>query len=251
MRIAIAGGTGTVGAHIVRSAESAGHEAVVLSRAAGVDLVTGAGLDLGGIDAVIDATGPSTRRTPEVIAFFESVTANLLRAEREAGVGHHVALSIVGAARIDDGYYAGKAAQERALQTGDPAGAVPWSILRTTQFFDFAEQAAVPVGRLLIVPKVRSRPVAAASVAARLVEIAAGEPVGIASDLAGPEELRIAELLRAILAARGESRRVLEVPLPGRFGKGLRDGTILPGDRARIDSVSAAEWIAGYGTARG
>ncbi len=240
MRITVAGGTGVVGAHVVRLAEAAGHEVSVLSRGRGVDLVTGSGLELRGIDAVVDATGPSTRSTPAVIEFFETVTANLLRAERDANVPHHIALSIVGAARVDDGYYAGKAAQERAVERG----AVPWTILRTTQFFDFAEQVSAPFGPWLVVPKVRSRPVAAESVAARLVRIAETGPEGDAADFAGPEEMRIADLLRAILSTRGASRRVIEVPVPGGFGRALRDGSILPGPEADLDTVTAAEWLA-------
>lgn len=239
MRIAIAGGTGTVGAHAVRLAEEAGHEAIVLSRGSGMDLVSGRGLDLTGVDAVIDASGASTTSASKAIDFFEAVTATLHRAEREAGIGHHVALSIVGAAAAPHGYYAGKAAQERAVA----AGPVPWTILRATQFFEFAEQVAVPLAAWRIVPAMRSQPVAAASVAARLVRLAEQGPAGDAPELAGPREMRIAELLRAVSAARGRPTRVVELPLPGGFGRALRDGAVLPGPDAQLDAVTVEEWL--------
>ena len=241
MRIAIAGGTGTVGALCARAAEAAGHDVVVLARRTGVDLATGRGLDLAGVDAVIDASGTSTTSAARARAFFEAVTGQLHRAERAAGVRHHVALSIVGAAAAPHGYYAGKAAQERAVAEG----AVPWTILRATQFFEFAEQVALRAGPWRAVPAMRTRPLAAASVARRLVRLAEGDPAGDARDLAGPREMRLAELLRAVLAARSERRRVLELPLPGAFGRALRSGAALPGPDADLDPVTLEEWLGG------
>lgn len=240
MRIAIAGGTGVVGSRVVRLAEEAGHETLVLSRSRGVDLAAGSGLDLRGVDAVVDASGPATTSAAKSRTFFEAVTRGLLRAEADAGVAHHIALSIVGAAGIARGYYAGKALQEQVIA----ASGRPWTILRTTQFFEFAEQNAMALGPWRILPRMRSRPLAAETVAERLLEIAEGPPLGNAPDLAGPDEIAMAELLREILRARGERPRVLEVPLPGGFGRALRDGSILPGPEAEIRGPSAAEWIA-------
>lgn len=238
MRIAVAGGTGVVGTHIVRFAQEAGHEVVVLARSEGVDLTTGEGLDLTGVDAVIDASGPSSPKS--AVEFFEAVTRNLLRAEADAGVQHHVALSIVGAASHPHGYYAGKARQEQLVM----ASAVPHTILRTTQFFEFAEQTAIALGPLVLTAVMRSQPVAAESVARRLVEIAAGEPLGIAPDLAGPDELRMVDLTRMALETHGQRKAVIAVPVPGAFGRALRDGGILPGPDAEIDTVSYEDWLA-------
>lgn len=240
MRIAVAGGTGVVGAHIVRVAEAAGHEVRALARSRGVDLLSGEGLDLSGVDAVIDASGPSTISAPRSVAFFRAATARLQAAERAAGVRHHLALSIVGAAGAPHGYYAGKAAQERLVAGGD----VPWSILRATQFFEFAEQKAVRLGPWDALPVMPSQPIAALTVAERLVELAAGEPVGDARDLAGPERIGIAEVARTVLAARGDGHRVVEVPLPGAFGRALREGAALPGPDAMVAGPSLAEWLA-------
>lgn len=240
MRIAIAGGTGTVGRHLVRQVAAAGHEATVLARSQGVDLVTGKGLDLAGVDAVIDASGPRAASAAKSTALFTAVTTNLLAAERAVGVSHHLALSIVGAAHADQGYYAGKAAQERTVSQGD----VPWTVLRTTQFFEFAEQNAVSAGPWLLMPRLRCQPVAAATVAERLVELVEAGPSGDAADLAGPDELCMADVLRACQERRPHRRRVIEFPLPGGFGRVLRDGTILPGPDAMLRGPNLAEWVA-------
>lgn len=238
MRIAVAGGTGVVGAHTVRIAQEAGHEVRVLARSQGVDLVTGEGLDLSGVDTVIDVSG--TTKMSAAMEYFESSTHNLLRAEVEAGVKHHVALSIVGAVEHPHGYYGAKALQERLVA----AGPIPWTILRTTQFFEFAEQSAVPLWRWALVVKMLSRPIAAASVAKRLVELAEGEPQGTTGELAGPDELWMADLARMVFETHGDQRAVIEVPLPSKFGRVIRDGGILPGPNAEVDAVSYEDWLA-------
>ena len=248
MRLAIAGGTGTVGRHVTSLAEAAGHEVLVLSRANGHDLLAGAGAAanarltaaLAGVDAVIDVLGPAGEAAKAPVDFFETSTRTLLRTEQQAGVPHHVALSIVGAARAPYGYYTGKAAQERLIMEG----AVPWTILRTTQFYEFAEATAVAAGPWLLTAQMRSQPLAAAAVAARLLALAEGAPVGDAPDLAGPRELTMAELLRQILRARGDRRRVIAVPMLGRFGRAIRDGSILPAPGAEFDRTTVDEWLA-------
>lgn len=237
MLIAIAGGTGTVGQHVSRVALERGHEIIVLSRSEGVDLISGSGVDLTDVDAVIDVSGPSGG---DAGRFFAAVTTTLLDAEEAAGVKHHVALSIVGAAEHPYGYYAGKALQEELVASGP----IPWTILRTTQFFEFAEQNARGIGPWAFVASMRSRPLAAESVARRLVEIAEGAPLGFAPELAGPDELRMADLARMAFETHGEQRVVFELPLPGKFGRALRSGAILPRADAQIDDVSYEDWLA-------
>ncbi len=240
MKIAVAGGTGTVGRHVVRHAETAGHEVLVLARSRGVDLIGGKGLDLTGVDAVIDVSGTSTTSAAKSRAFFEAVTKHLLDAAQVAGVRHHVALSIVGAANAPFGYYAGKALQEQLVAEA----AVPWTILRATQFFEFAEQNVKKIGRFAIAPKMLSQPLAATAAADALVSLAGGDAEGVVDDIAGPEVMRIADVARAIARAKGEHTRVLEVPLPGGFGRALRDGSILPSDPAKIVGPSLEQWLA-------
>ncbi|MDO9396804.1 MAG: SDR family oxidoreductase [Herbiconiux sp.] len=243
MRIAVAGGTGTIGTLATAAARSAGHEPVVLSRATGVDLLTGAGLPraLDGVEAVVDVTGTSSTATRPSVHFFGTVTLTLLDAERTAGVPHHVALSVIGATAIDASYYAGKATQERLLRA-EKGG---WSLLRTAQFHEFAEQLLRRgrVGPVQVVPSLRSQPIAASEVATELVRIAASGPQGLVPDLAGPREECMADLVRQLLRATGRRRPVVQVPLPGAWGRGLRDGSLLAGPDARRGRQTFAEWL--------
>ena len=177
MRMAVAGGTGLIGRQVVSLVEQAGHEPVVLARSRGVDLTTGAGLDaaLAGAEVVIDVSNVTTLSKKRSVRFFAAATGQLLAAGARAGVRHHVALSIVGIDRVGWGYYAGKLRQEELIRTAT----VPWTVLRATQFHEFAEQLlARSPGPLVPVPRMRVQPVAAREVAARLVELALGPAVG-------------------------------------------------------------------------
>ncbi|MGK9147317.1 NAD(P)H-binding protein [Plantibacter flavus] len=243
-KIAVAGGSGTVGRHVVDVARAAGFDAIVLSRSSGVDLTTGVGLQaaLDGVDVVIDVTSVQTQSAERSRAFFSAVTTRLHRAEQGSGVGHHVALGIVGSTDAPFGYYAGKAEQESLVE----GGTVPWTILRATQFHEFAQQMyrQIAVGPISLVPRMFSQPVAAREVAERLVELAQAGPAGRVPDLAGPERLRMRDMVRSYAAAVGGRGAVVEVPLPGGFGRALRDGTILAGDDADHGVQSYAEWVA-------
>jgi uncharacterized protein YbjT (DUF2867 family) len=249
MKVAVAGGTGAVGARTVEALRAGGHEPVVLSRSAGVDLLAAATDDreadrlartLQGCASVVDVTSVMTTSAAKSTRFFETVTRVLLETERSAGVAHHVALSIVGAEAAPAAYYAGKVAQERAVM----AGGTGWSLLRATQFHEFAAQLAARSRGLHVVPAMRSQPVAAAEVGARLAELATAAPSGLSRDLAGPRVEDMPTLVRRYLAATGRPGRVLTVPLPGRWGRALRDGTLLPGPDAQLGAVTFDEWLA-------
>jgi uncharacterized protein YbjT (DUF2867 family) len=244
MKIAVAGGTGRVGTHVVTVARGRGHDVVVLTRSAGVDLVAGTGVSsaLRGADAVIDVASIDTLDGAESTAFFEATTRALLAGAKEAGVGHHVALSIVGIDRAPVGYYAGKIAQERLITAGD----VPWTILRATQFHEFAAQIfeRAKIGPLHVAPKMRTQPVAAREVAERLVALAETGPSGRARDLGGPREERLVEMVRAYAHARGSRGWIPAIPLPGAPGKAQRDGSLLPGPDADRGVQTYAEWVA-------
>jgi uncharacterized protein YbjT (DUF2867 family) len=157
MRIAVAGGTGVVGRRVVEAVRAQGHDAIVLSRSTGVDLITGTGLDaaLEGIDAVVDTANVSTLSADVATRFFETATGNLIAAASRAGVPHVVLLSIVGIDRMPHDYYAGKLAQERVIE----AGPVPWTILRATQFHEFAAQLfdRGKLGPLHVAPRAPAR----------------------------------------------------------------------------------------------
>ncbi|MEH3075211.1 MAG: SDR family oxidoreductase [Quadrisphaera sp.] len=254
-RVAVAGGTGVVGRLVVERLRAAGHEPVVLSRSAGVDVLRGprAALvgALEGCDAVVDVLGPTGAAAQTAAgsrAFFRTTTTALLEAGRSAGVPHHVALSIVGAARVDAGYYAGKALQERLLTTRRDGG---WTLLRTTQFHEFvpglaALGALAAPGRdprVVLAPEFVSQPVAAAEVADELVALASGQPRGAVRDLAGPRVEVMADLVRRWLRAQDRQPRVVQVLLPGGFGAGLRRGLALPGPWARLGRQTFADWL--------
>jgi uncharacterized protein YbjT (DUF2867 family) len=240
MKIAVAGGTGLVGRLVVDAARGRGHDVVVLARSEGVDLTTGAGLAdrLAGVDVVIDTSNRATHERAEAEAFFGGVTRTLLAAESAAEVGHHVALSIVGIDDVDTDYYAGKRVQERVLAEGE----VPWSVLRATQFHEFAEQALhfVSVGPFSLVPRMLSQPVAAQEVAVALVEIAEGEPVGRAPELGGPERLQMVGLARRVAGRR----RVIGVRVPGAAGRAMRSGALCPTGPGPRGRITFDEWLA-------
>ncbi|WP_409329213.1 SDR family oxidoreductase [Trujillonella humicola] len=244
MRLVVAGATGAVGAHLTERARAAGHDVVPLSRSGGQDVSTGAGLPeaLRGADVVVDVTSVTTTSTRTAVGFFTRATENLLAAGRDAGVGHHVVLSIVGIDGETSGYYAGKVAQERLLADGP----LPWTLLRATQFHEFAGQIAArtAVGPLVVVPAMRTATVAAEEVAAALLGLAEGPPRGRVPDLGGPEEAELADLVRRRLAAAGRRGRVLRVPLPGRAGRRMRDGALLPGPGADRGRLTFDAWLA-------
>jgi uncharacterized protein YbjT (DUF2867 family) len=226
---------------VVEVARERGHEAVVLARSTGVDLTSGAGVDraLAGSDAIIDVTNLNTTSRARSIAFFETVTTTLLRAAERAGVRHHVVLSIVGCDRVGLGYYAGKRRQEELVLTGNRA-----TVQRATQFHEFAEQLlARAAGPFAPVPTMLSRPVAAREVAELLVEVAAGPPLGIAPELAGPEEKQMVAMARLVAKARGPRKLVVPLPVPGAVGHQLRHGGLLPTGPGPRGTQTFDEWL--------
>ncbi|MDL9980062.1 SDR family oxidoreductase [Microbacterium sp. ASV49] len=242
MKLTIAGGTGTVGRFVVEAALSHGHEVVVLSRRNGSDILTGEGLRpaLRGADAVIDVTNLVVMSAAKARSFFETGTRNLLAAEKAVGVGHHIALSIVGIDDIDSSYYAGKLAQERAIAAGD----VPYTIARTGQFHEFPGQLLAGMGGpIAMIPKSPIRPVAAREVGAHLVDVAEAGPVGRARDLVGPRDEELIDLVRRQLEFDGIRRRVLGMRLPGAYGKGLASGSLRGDARALRATITFDEWL--------
>ena len=241
-RVAVVGGTGTVGSRLVEMLRDRGNDVHVLARSHGVDVMSGDGLDaaLRGIPVVIDVINAPVTSKRRSVAFFQTATSNLLDAERRAGVGHHVALSIVGIDRVPLGYYLGKRRQEQLIRESD----VPWTILRATQFHEFAAQLVDRSrGPVQVVPVMRSQPVAAAEVAARLCDLALSEPSGMAEELAGPEVHELPDLVRRLLRARGSSRRTLPIRLPGEAGRTMASGGLLPTAAGTRGRQTWDEWL--------
>lgn len=249
MRVAVAGGTGVVGRQVVRALEARGHAAVVLARSRGVDLTTGAGLDeqLRDVEAVIDVSNTTAQRRGAAVAFFAAVTGNLLQAESRAGVRHHVALSIVGIDRVPLGYYQAKLRQEQLCLA---SRTVPGTVLRATQFHEFPAQllarlpAAMPVVPL---PLMLAQTVAAREVAEALVTAALEQPAGRLPDLAGPRLERMDDLMRRLLKARGSRALVVSLRLPGRLGRALAEGSLLPTDAGPRGQLTFEVWLRSEG----
>jgi uncharacterized protein YbjT (DUF2867 family) len=243
MLFVVAGGTGTVGTRVVQRARRRGHDVRVISRRGGVDVVVGSGVAdaMAGADAVIDVLGIPTLSARRATEFFERSTANLLSAEQAVGVGHHLALSIVGVDRAPFGYYGAKLAQERAIE----AGGVPWTIQRATQFHDFAAQmfARTAIGPIHPVSRMRTQPISLGEVADRLIDVAEAGPAGRVRDIAGPREEDLAEMTRAWARRTGQRAWMPSIVVPGGFGRAMRDGTVLPGADADLGTVTFAQWL--------
>jgi uncharacterized protein YbjT (DUF2867 family) len=244
MKIVVIGGSGRVGANVVRRLTTQGHDAVPASPSTGVDTITGQGLAevLTGADAVVDVANAPVWDDDAVRAFFVTSTRNLLAAEREAGIGHHLAVSIVGCDLLpDSGYLRAKVAQEAEIAGGD----VPHTILRATQFFEFLAQIVESgaEGGVVRLPTGLMQPVAADDVAATVAELAVAAPAGRV-ELAGPEKLGIDDWARHLFDRTGDRRQVVGDPHARYFGTELRGGELTPGDGARIGATGFDAWWA-------
>lgn len=246
MKIAVVGGTGLIGEQVVTRLGAAGHDAVSLSRSSGVDLTEGTGLDtaLDGADVVVDVSNIDTISRKNSIEFFTTAASNLGGAAQSAGVSRIIVLSIVGVDRIPFGYYEGKFAQENSLR----AGSVPVTVLRATQFHEFADQnlARVP-GPVAMIPRMRMRPVASSEVADELVRLATAEDASVDGsivELAGPEQHELVELARRVVKARRMRKLVVPLTLPGAAGKAMARGDLLPRGDHLTGTRTFTDWLA-------
>ncbi|WP_457963306.1 NAD(P)H-binding protein [Arthrobacter sp. D1-29] len=244
MNIAVAGGTGKVGRHVVSIARERGHAVKILARSEGVDLVSGQGLAgaLEGVDTLIDVVSIQTLSAKVSVKFFSATTTHLLEEAKAAGVRHYLALSIVGADKAAAGIYAGKLVQEELVSGGD----VPWTILRATQFHEFAGQVLgrSSVGPLAVVPRMATQPIAAREVAVALVDAAEAGPQGRIPDLGGPRVEQLVDMVRAYAEKSGQRKLVIGATAPGRLWKAMRNGTLLPEAGAAVGRQTFQDWLA-------
>ena len=244
MKIVVIGGNGRVGSKIVEKLGEHGHEAVAADPSTGVNTVTGEGLAeaLDGADVVIDVSNSPSFDDAAVLEFFQVSTGNILAAEQAAGVGHHVALSVVGADRLpDSGYLRAKVAQEKLIQDSS----IPYSIVRATQFFEFVKSIADAGtdGDTVRLPSSRIQPVAADDVARAVGRISVGLPVKGIVEVGGPEPFRFDALIRTGLEARNDPRHVIADPHARYFGTTLSDSSLLPGEDAQLGETRFEDWL--------
>jgi uncharacterized protein YbjT (DUF2867 family) len=233
-----------VGSHIVTKLREHGHEAVPASPESGVNAVTGQGLAevLTGADVVVDVSNSPSFEDSAVLDFFTTSTRNLLAAEQEAGVGHHVALSVVGTDRMSEsGYIRAKIAQEQLIE----ASPVPYSIVHATQFFEFAKTiaGAATDGNTVRVPPVLIQPMAADEVAAAVAKVSVRPPVNGVVEIGGPEALPMHEFIRSALSAHHDPREVVADENARYFGAELAERTLLPGEDALLAETRFADWL--------
>ena len=244
MKIVVIGGTGLIGSKVVEKLRAQGHDAVSASPASGVDTLTGAGLAAALADArvVVDVSNSPSFEDRAVMAFFETSTRNLLEAEAFAGVGHHVALSVVGTDRLpDSGYFRAKLAQETLIRNGP----IPHTIVRATQFFEFLGRIAQIDSRVTAVTLSPAyiQPMASDDVAAAVADAAAGKPAYGVVEVAGPERVRLSEIVQQFLRAKDDSRIVIPDLHARYFGAELDDRSLIPGAQARIAATRFEEWL--------
>jgi len=251
MKIVVIGGSGLIGSKLVELLREAGHEPLAASPNSGVDALTGEGLAEAfvGAQVVVDVANAPAWEDAAVLNFFQTATRNILAAEAAAGVKHHVALSVVGADRLpDSGYLRAKVAQEDAVK----AAAIPYTIVRATQFFEFIGRIADSAadGETVRLPPVLVQPEAAGDVSATLADVATSPPVNGIVELGGPERFRLDELARRVLDANNDPREVVADVHARYFGTELDDGSLTTGSGARIAPTRFEDWLTTIGVER-
>jgi len=244
MKIVVIGGTGLIGSKVVAKLGALGHEAIPASPNSGVNTLTGEGLAevLKNAQVVVDVSNSPSFEDTAVMNFFQTSTRNLLSNEAAAGVGHHVALSIVGTERLpDSGYMRAKVAQEKLIKEGS----IPYSIIHATQFFEFVKRIAdeATTGNSVHLPPVLFQPMAAEDVANAVCTVAAGTPLKGTVEIAGPEQFRFDELIRKQLNALNDSREVIADPHARYFGTELSENSLVPIGDAQLGKIRFEDWL--------
>jgi len=244
MKIVVIGGSGLIGSKLVTKLREHGHEAIAASPNSGVNTVTGEGLAeaLKGASVVVDVSNAPSWEDAAVMNFFETSTRNLLTHEAAAGVGHHVALSVVGTDRLSEsGYFRAKIAQEKLIK----GGRVPYSIVQATQFFEFLKQLADISfdGKKVRLPDALFQPMAADDVASAVGRVAVGAPLNSTVETGGPEPFRIDELVRRRLILLNDPREVVADPDARYSGARLGERTLVPGKDARLGETRFETWV--------
>jgi uncharacterized protein YbjT (DUF2867 family) len=243
MKMVVIGGTGLIGSKTVAILRQGGHEIVAASPKSGVNSITGEGLKeaMAGAQVAIDLTNSPSFEDRAVMQFFETSGHNLLRAETEAGVRHHVALSIVAIDRTDNGYFRAKAGQEKLVE----ASGIPYTIIRATQFLEFlggiADESAD--GNTVRLPPIAFQPIAAEDVAAMVAEVALAAPRNGIVEIAGPERAPFNDIVARYLKAVGDPREVVGDPKARYWGGRVEELSLVPLGEARLGRIGLDEWL--------
>jgi len=244
MKIVIIGGTGLIGSKLVRKLREQGHDALAASPNTGVNSITCEGLAnaLKGASVVVDVTNSPSWEDAAVLKFFETSTRNLLSNEAAEGVGHHVALSVVGTERLlESGFFRAKFAQENLIK----ASSIPYSIVRATQFFEFVKSIGdfSTDGNKIPLPPALIQPMAADDVASAVSRVAVGPPLNGTVEIGGPEKFHLDELIRMDLTARKDPRKVITDPQGRYYGIKVTERALIPDDNARLGETRFEEWL--------
>src|ERR1700732_4202134 len=244
MKIVVIGGTGLIGSKTVAILRQGGHEVVAASPPSGTNTITGEGLSeaLAGAQVVVDVANSPSWEDKAVLEFFETSGRNLLAAEAAAGVGHHVALSVVGTERLlASGYFRAKMAQENLIK----ASSIPYTIVRATQFFEFVKGITdfSTEGNKVRLPTALIQPMAADDVASAVGRIATSSPMNGTVEIGGPEKFHLNELVRQYLAVNKDPREVVADPKARYYGVEVSERTLLPGDGARLSETRFETWL--------
>lgn len=244
MKIVVIGGSGLIGSKLVNILRQRGHEAVAASPASGVNTLTGQGLAevLAGTQVVVDVANSPSFEDKAVLEFFETSGRNLLAAEAAAGVTHHIALSVVGTDKLaESGYFRGKIAQEKLIR----AASIPYTIVHSTQFMEFLGGIAQSgtEGQTVRLSPAFVQPISSDDVAAAMADFTLGAPVNGTVEIAGPEKVRLSDLVQRFLTASNDPRKVVADPQARYFGAELRDDTLVPVGKARLGTVRFEEWF--------
>jgi uncharacterized protein YbjT (DUF2867 family) len=244
MKIVIIGGSGLIRKKLVNNLRQHSHQVVAASPSSGVNTLTGEGLAeaLAGAQVVVDVANSPSFEDKAVLEFFETAGRNLLAAEAIAGVGHHVALSVVGTDRLlASGYFRAKMAQENLIK----ASRIPYTIVRATQFFEFVGAIAQSAtdGQTVRLPPALMQPIVSDDVAAALADVAVEKPLNGTVELAGPEPIRMDELVRQFLSANRDARKVTTDAHAGYFGTAVNDQSLAPGDNPCLGPTRFQDWL--------
>jgi len=244
MKIVVIGGTGLIGSKVVKKLYEQGHEAVAAAPNTGVNTVTGQGLAeaLANAQVVVDVSNSPSFADDAVMKFFQTTTANIVAAEKSAGVGHHVALSIVNVEMLpESGYFRAKLAQEKLIKESK----IPYSIVRATQFFEFLKATTDEAtrGDVVHVAPVLTQSIAAEDVASAVAGVAMGAPLNGTVQVAGPEQIRFDRYVERGLRANRDSRKVVADAAARYFGSPLGERSLIPGADARLGKIRFDEWL--------